>query len=306
MRKRLIIFSLFLISFILVAVLYQNKGDTRSLRGSLIFAVDTRLPNQTLAGIRSGVKVGTGKGVWIQPLEGTSPKAKVLQPCSENAWCVNTDSPNYVVFGCGDSGVLYNVRDTQTVHIGVPAGERIVAFSLRENYAFTILEERVYIRFYKIVDNRIVWSQIHPLENIPKPKTIHFAPKGSMILMESGGWVYVLPAIRQKAKQTYQGRALGWSPDGTALVYIPSERLIIKYYPQHGSSFSVISIPKGETPVAISPDGLFVLTKTTYLDVRRLLPEVQAFRIRSLKTGKVQSTIDAGWGVGNAYWVNKY
>ncbi len=303
MRKRLTIFTLFLVLVVISMFLYQYKGSSRPLKGALIFVVDTRLPNHALAGIRDGVKIGTGRGIWIQPLEGTSSKAKLLQPCSKNAWCINTDSQNYVVYGCGESGVLYNVRNAQIVHIRVPAREQIRAFSLRENYAVTVSKEKVHIRLYKIVGNRVVWLQKHFLENIPNPETIQFSPKGSMILMESGGWVYVLPAIGQKAKQAYKGRALGWSPDGAALVYISTTRRVMKYHPQHGSSFPIISIPEGETPVAISPDGLFILTKTTYLDIKRLLPEVQAFRIRALKTGKIQSTIDAGWGVSKVYWV---
>jgi len=297
-----------LVILLVLAVRSGREGSTAE--GLLIFALDTRLPDHTFAGIRDGVRIGTGRGIWGQSLEATSKQAELFQPCRQKPWCASTDSTTHIVFGCGTEGTLYEIRTARRLRLKIPTGEQLIALSLRGNYALLVSEKTALLRNYKIAGGHIFWTSRQILPDVPPPQSIFFAPTGTAILMESGGWTYLLPALGQKARKVIKGCAIGWMPDGQHfLVYDERAGELVRHTVEIGKS-DVMRISKyfeeSESPVAVSPSGEYILSLVTRFDWKRFLPEVKVFRIRKIEEPWRLLDVDAGWGVGKVYWLPKW
>lgn len=294
------------LSLLLAVFIYAyREQEAFPSEGVIVYALDTRLPDRVFIGIKDGVRIGTGRGIWKQPLEKPFQQAHLLQPCSQKPWCVYTDSPTHVVIGCGQSGTLYDIRGGQRIPLTVPAGTQLIALSLRKSFAVLTSGKNVLQISYKIAGGQIVWTSRRILQDIPSPQSIYFAPTGTAVLMESGGWTYLLPALGQKAEKVIKGNAIGWIPNSEYfLIYEYDTNKLVKYSINNGK---IDIIPKyydnNEKPVAISPDGKYIVSLITRFDMRRVLPEVKAFRIRKVNEPGHIIDIEAGWGVGKVCWL---
>ncbi len=289
-------------------LLLYRRNEAPVTEGVLVFAVGTRLPEGTFAGIRHRVQMGTGKGIWSHSLENPSQRAKQLEACSHQPWCANTDIPNYVVFGCGQSGYLYDVRRNQRFHLQTSDKEKLIALSTRGSFAIFASEGKMLVRKYQITASRIHWLEKRFIPNTPSPDTVHFSPNGNAILMESGGWTYLLPALGQRAVKVFQGRAIGWMPDGgSCVVYNHTQRTLLLYDISR-DRISVLDVSRSlgshETPIALSPTGRFILTIRTQFDYRRFLPEVTTLCARSIADPQQEHCIDAGWTLNGVCWLS--
>ncbi|GBC93033.1 hypothetical protein HRbin15_01518 [bacterium HR15] len=306
-RLFLSILAMFLL-ITLVLVKTRCLRENQPPEGVFIFAVETRPPDQPLAGIRSSIRKSTGRGLWKVSFKRSSQQTKLIQPCTQEPWCANTDSKTHIVLGCGKSGRLYDIQHARSWRMEIPLGKRLIALSLREKFAIWCTKDKVFVASYRITNNSIVWTQERVLPNMPIPQVIHFSPTGRALLMESGGWTYLLPAIGQEARKVFQARALGWTPSGASVfVYDKAQHEILRYDLRH-DRISVINLsgwlPKDETPVIVSPCGDYILTEYVSFDFRRFLPEIKTFRIRSMvRQGVVVAEFDTGWGVKGICWL---
>lgn len=307
-RNRLKVYLLVAAAIVVGWLLLYRWNEMPAAEGMLVFAVGTRLPEGTFAGIRHRVRIGTGKGIWSHSLENPSQRAKQLEACSQQPWCANTDIPNCVVFGCGQSGYLYDARRNQRFHLQRPGKEKLIALSTKGSFAIFAAEGKVLVRKYQIIANKVHWLDKRFIPNTPSPDAVYFSPKGNAILMESGGWTYLLPALGQRAVKVFQARAIGWMPDGVScVIYNHTQRTLLLYNTSR-DHISVLDVSRSlvshEVPIALSPSGRFILTIRTQFDYRRFLPEVTTLCVRSIANPQQEHCIDAGWTLHGVCWLS--
>lgn len=307
MKKICISFIIIFFTIALVAVMTRCRHGNLSSEGILVFAVETRPLDRPLAGIH-GVRMGTGRGIWKQSLELPSQQARLIQACSQEPWCTNTDSRTTVVFGCRGAGILYDVQRGRMWRLELPLGKRLITLSLRGKFALLISGDKLLVMKYKIVKDRIIWTEKKVLPNMPLPQSVHFSPKGPEVLMESGGWTYVIPTLGQRARKVFQARAVGWMPDGRSVIIYDDIKREILLYDLHRDRTTVMAVSQqlltGEIPVAVSPSGHDILTIRPRSDAVRLLPDVKTFCVRDIRQGQEKVSVSAGWRVRGSCWLS--
>ncbi|GIV11518.1 MAG: hypothetical protein KatS3mg020_1009 [Fimbriimonadales bacterium] len=307
-RNRLKAYLLVATAIVVGWLLLYRRNETPAAEGMLVFAVGTRLPEGTFAGIRHRVQIGTGKGIWSHPLGNPLQRAEQLEACSQQPWCANTDIPNYVVFGCGQSGYLYDARRKQRFQLQIPDKEKLIALSTKESFAIFAAEGKMLVRKYQITKNNLHWLDKRFIPDTPSPDAIYFCPNGNAILVESGGWTYLLPALGQGAVKVFQARAIGWMPDGVRCVIYNRTQHTLLLYDMWRDRISVLNVSRSlgshETPIALSPTGRFILTIRTRFDYRRLLPEVKSLCVRGIADPQQEHCIDAGWTLNGVCWLS--
>lgn len=308
-RNRLKVCMLISVAVVLgVFVIIYREGETPSAEGTLVFTVGTRLPEGALAGLRGGVQVGSGRGIWKQSLENPSQQAEQIETCVQRPWIANTDVSNHFVFGCGRLGYLYDAHQKRRFRLQISDGEVLIALSTRGSFAVFASQGKMLVKKYKIVNSAVFWLEKYFVPNTPSPDTIHFSPKGNTILIESGGWTYLLPALGEGAVKVFQAHAIGWMPDGVCCVVYDRARHTLLLYDMRSDRIAALSMSQyltpQEVPVAVSPTGQFIATVRTRFDYRRLLPEVRTLCVRSVANPQQEHCIDIGWDFIGVCWLS--
>lgn len=310
MARNRIWVGLFIAAIVVIGglILIPRWNEMPSAEGVLVFAVGTRLPEGMFVGMRRGVRIGSGRGIWKQSLENPSQQAEQMEACSQRPWIANTDTSNHVVLGCGQLGYLYDARQKRRFRLQISEGEQLIALSTRGGLAIFASEGKMLVRQYRLTKNAVHWVEKRCVPNTPSPDKIHFSPKGSAILMESGGWTYFLPAMGEGAVKVFQAHAIGWMPDGVRCVVYDRARHALLLYDTHTNRVSVLDVSRylasGEIPVALSPTGQFILTMRTRFDYGRLLPEVRALCVKSVADPQRERCIDIGWELIGVCWLS--
>jgi len=308
MRTRTGFIVALIVTLAILSVAVVRMGQEKPIaEGMLFFTLETRLPDHAFAGIRDRIRMGTGRGIWRLSLGSPPQQAELMQPCRSEPWVTSTDSSTHIAFGCGTDGILYESPTAQRLRLKIPSGERLIALSLSGNYAIFVADKVVLLRNYKIAGGQIFWTSREVLSSVPPVQSILFAPHGTAILMESSGWVYLLPAVGQEARKVIKGRAVGWMQDSQHfLVYDERRNELVKYaVGSEPDALETTRLEAGERPVAISPSGEYVLLIGVRPDLKRFLFEVQVFRIRKMDEWQHVRDVDAGWGVGMVHWLLK-
>ena len=307
-RNRLRAYLLIALASVVWWLLLHQRHETPAAEGVLVFAVGTRLPEEAFAGIWRGVQIGTGKGIWSYSLEGPSQQAEQLEACFQQPWCANTDVSTYVVFGCSQFGYLYDTRRKQRFRLQISDREKLVALSIKGRFAIFAAEGKALVRKYQIIKNEVRWREKQFMPDTPSPDAVYFSPKGNAILMESGGWTYLLPALGQGAVKVLHVRAIGWMPDGVSCVFYNHVKRTLLLYDMLRDRLTILDVSRylvsHEIPIGLSPTGRYILTIRTRFDYRRSLPEVKTLCVRSIADPHQEHCIDAGWTLNGTCWLS--
>lgn len=293
--------------FLAIWLVYLLQGQQQDFNGILVWKVQTYLPNQWLIGM-SGIRIGQGRGLYVTNLtENKTTQITNLRKSVRYEILPTLGNEHVLIAIAPDEIVTRSYRGILLDQVGKyeeisPTRFNIVGADVTEKIVFLKVDNRLYKA--RLIDNNGSWKidESSRLQIWRSDTRFQYKGGSKKMVIEEIEYIKVINSDDGIVNDIFNGvNAVCYKDE--KILYRQNDWLII-YSTKSRQHFRLTKVPIYEKPIAWSPDGKYVLTVTSRIDLKRALMEIQTLQIRDSKNGNILwANSDGGWNISGAAWI---